>query len=264
MRLRQLICIAILVALSASLRAEDWPQWRGKNRDGVWTETGVVEKFAEKELKPKWRVPLGPGYCGPTVAGGLVYVMDRQTQPKQIERVHCFDASTGEAVWMQAYDCVYKGVGYEAGPRASVSIDNGRAYALGSMGHLNCYDAKSGEVLWARNCHDLYKIEMPIWGITASPLIYKDLVIVHIGGKNACVVAFDKNTGDEKWKALDDRGQYSAPILVRQGESDVVIVWTGDSVAGLDAASGKVHWRHAWHPKNMPIGVATPYSAPAG
>ena len=254
----QFAIFALTLVVAGPIHAEDWPQWRGKNRDGVWTETGLVEKFAEKELKPKWRVPLGPGYCGPTVAGGLVYVMDRQTQPKQVERVHCLNAATGEAVWMQAYDCVYKGVGYEAGPRASVTIDNGRAYALGSMGHLHCYDAKTGEVLWSRDCNDLYKIEMPIWGITASPLIYKNLVIVHIGGQKACVVAFDKNTGDEKWTALDDRGQYSAPVLVRQGEQDVAIVWTGDAVAGLDAGTGEVYWRHAWRPKNMPIGVATP------
>jgi outer membrane protein assembly factor BamB len=259
---RRLSFVAIFLSLTATFaRADDWPQWRGPNRDGVWNETGVVEKFAAKELTPKWRVPLGPGYCGPTIAAGHVYVMDRQTDPKQTERVHCFRSADGKPLWTHEYDCSYRGVGYAAGPRASVTIDEGRAYALGSMGHLHCLDAKTGEVLWAKDCNTVYQIEMPIWGITAAPLIYKDLVIVHIGGKGACVIAFDKATGDEKWKALDDRGQYSAPVLVKQGDTDVVIVWTGDSVAGLDAASGKVHWRHAWRPKNMPIGVASPVVA---
>jgi outer membrane protein assembly factor BamB len=126
---------------------------------------------------------------------------------------------------------------------------------------LHCYHAESGEVLWSRDCNDLYQIEMPIWGITASPLIYKDLVIVHIGGRKACVVAFNKQTGDEVWKALDDRGKYSSPVLIKQGEEDIALVWTGDSIAGLGAADGKVHWRIAWKPRNMPIGVSTPVIA---
>jgi outer membrane protein assembly factor BamB len=255
---RLLIIVAIVCSAQSLLQAEDWPQWRGPNRDGVWSETGVVEKFAAKRLEPKWRVPIGSGYTGPTVANGLVYVMDRQTEPKQIERVLCFDSATGEQKWVQAYDCVYKNVGYEAGPRASVTIDHGRAYALGSMGHLHCYDAKTGVVLWTRDCGDLYDIDMPIWGIAAAPLIYQNLVIVHIGGKNACVVALNKQTGDEVWKALDDRGQYSSPVLIKQGDQDVVLVWTGDSIAGLGAADGKVFWRIAWKPRNMPIGVPTP------
>jgi outer membrane protein assembly factor BamB len=257
MILRRALCLLLLLSANIAL-ADDWPQWRGPNRDGVWRESGVVEKFAEKQLKPKWSVPIGTGYTGPTVADGRVYVMDRHRQPEQVERVYCFRSSDGEKLWDFEYPCVYRGVGYEAGPRACVTIDNGKAYALGSMGHLHCFDVKSGDVVWKKDCNAVYKIEMPIWGITAAPLVYKNLVILHIGGEKACVVALDKNTGEEAWKALDDRGQYSAPVLVKQGDADVVIVWTGDSIAGLDAASGKVHWRHVWKPKKMPIGVASP------
>src|SRR5438034_1075042 len=79
-----------LAAISEAARGEDWPQWRGANRDGVWRETGIVQKFASDQLTPKWRVPLGSGYCGPTVAHGRVYVMDRITRPVESERVHCF------------------------------------------------------------------------------------------------------------------------------------------------------------------------------
>ncbi len=253
---------ALLLLSCAVAAAEDWPQWRGPQRDGVWNETGVVETFASKSLSPKWRVPLGPGYTGPTVADGRVLVMDRQTKPEQTERILCFRESDGAPLWTHQYPCTYRGVGYEAGPRASVTIDGERAYALGSMGHLHCLNVKTGEVLWSHDGNQKYKIEMPIWGITAAPLIYKDLVIVHIGGQDgACVVAFDKTSGKEAWRALDDRGQYSSPVVVKQGDHDVVIVWTGDSIAGLDAPTGKVHWRHAWKPRNMPIGVCTPVIA---
>src|SRR5262245_40108893 len=113
--------------------ADDWPQWRGPNRDGVWRETGIIDKFASPQLPLKWRVEIGSGYSGPTVAGGRVYVTDRQVEPKQVERVHCFEAATGEPRWSHTYDCVYDGVGYPAGPRVAVTIDEGRAYSLGAM-----------------------------------------------------------------------------------------------------------------------------------
>jgi outer membrane protein assembly factor BamB len=256
---RAIFALAFLLLPPALLCAEDWPQWRGARRDGVWTETGLLEKFPDKQIKAKWRVPIGPGYSGPTVAGGLVYVTDRQTQPKQVERVHCFNEATGKPVWSYSYDCVYRNVGYEAGPRASVLIDDGRAFALGSMGHLHVFDAKTGDILWSKDCNTLYKIDMPNWGIAAAPLIYKNLVIVEIGGADgACVVAFNKTTGDEAWKALKDRAQYSSPELIKQGGEDVVVIWTGDAICGLAAATGKVHWRIPWRPRNMPIGCPSP------
>ena len=247
-----------VTAVALVAHGEDWPQWRGTNRDGNWRETGLLEKFPSSELKPKWRVEIGAGYCGPTVAQGRVYVMDRVTKPESQERVHCFDEQTGKQLWLHTYACDYGGVQYEAGPRASVTVDNGRAYALGSTGLLHVFDAASGKISWQKDLDEQYKIEMPIWGIAASPLIFENLVILHIGGEKACVVALNKETGEEAWRALSDRAQYSAPILVQQAGQPVVICWTGDSVAGLAAKTGKVLWRHPWKPRNMPIGVATP------
>jgi outer membrane protein assembly factor BamB len=242
-----------------SARGEDWPQWRGIHRDGVWNETGIIEKFPSNKLKPVWRAEVGAGYSGPTVAGGRVYVMDRLTKPSSVERVLCFDEKTGEKQWIHSYPCEYGKIGYQAGPRASVTIDHGKAYSLGATGRIFCFDAADGRVLWQKDLEAAYDIEMPIWGIAGSPLIYKDLVVLHIGGTGgACVVALNKNDGNEVWRALNDRAQYTAPILVEQAGIPVVICWTGDSVAGLDAPSGKVLWRFPWKPRNMPIGVATP------
>jgi outer membrane protein assembly factor BamB len=256
---RPFFLVALLcTTLAGRVQGDDWPQWRGINRDGQWRETGLIEKFASSELQPKWRVKIGAGYCGPTVANGRVYVMDRITQPASTERVHCFDERTGQVIWSHEYACDYGRVAYPAGPRASVTIDNGRAFALGSTGRLHVFDAASGEIVWQKDLDEEYKIAMPIWGITASPLIFESLVILHIGGENACVVALNKQTGEEAWRALADRAQYSAPILVQQAGQPVVVCWTGDSVSGLAAASGKVLWRHEWKPRNMPIGVATP------
>jgi outer membrane protein assembly factor BamB len=201
------------------------------------------------------------------VAEGRVYISDRVDDPLQKERVHCFDAQTGRPIWSYEYDCPYVDIGYKAGPRACVTIDEGRAFALGAMGHLHCFDAAKGDVLWKRDLNREYKIQdkdlgddrMPIWGIAAAPLVYQDLVILHIGGRDgACIVALNKTSGDEVWRALDDRAQYSAPILIQQAGQTVCVCWTGDSVAGLDPATGKVYWRHPLTPGKMPIGIATP------
>ncbi len=259
---RSLLCVAaagsVVSAITAAL-ADDWPQWRGTKRDGVWRETGIVERFDTRELQIKWRVPVGSGYSGPTVADGRVYLMDRITEPDQQERVHCFDAATGDPVWTREYEAVYRyNVGYTAGPRASVTIDGGKAYSLGTMGHLHCFDAAKGSVLWKKDLDTLYKIQMPGWGISCSPLIEGDLLIVVAGGENASLVAFDKHSGEEQWKAVADRAQYSAPILVEQAGKRVLVCWTGDNVVGLNPQTGELYWQHPLKPVQMPIGAATP------
>lgn len=256
--LAPLFCLMLTLVCSAILRGDDWPQWRGPSRDGTWRETGIMEKFPKEGLEIRWRQPIASGYSGPTVADGRVYVTDRVVEPTQIERVHCFDWKSGLPLWSFKYDCPYT-ISYEAGPRASVTVDDGRAFALGAMGHLHCFDAGTGVVLWKKDLNDEYKIRMPIWGIAASPLIYDELVILQIGGSDdACIVALDKENGEEQWRALRDRAQYSAPIIVQQAGQDVLVCWTGDSVAGLDPATGKVHWRHPFAASKMPIGIATP------
>lgn len=260
MRFHKLLSLLFLLMLAraATTRADDWPQWRGPQRDGVWRETGLLDKFADKQLKLKWKATIASGYSGPTVAEGRVFVTDRLVEPKQVERVHCFDADSGKLLWNHSYDCEYKDVGYTAGPRASVTIDDGRAYSLGSMGHLFCFDAASGKVLWSKDCNTEYKIRMPIWGISASPLVDGDLVIVQIGGQGACLVAFDKRTGQEQWKALDDDASYSAPIVVQQAGKPAMVCWTGGSIVGMNAQTGQVYWQAPFKPAKMVINIATP------
>lgn len=253
-----LLATCVLSAIVAAARGDDWPQWRGPQRDGVWRETGIVDKFAGPEVPIRWRAKVGNGYSGPTVAGGRVYVTDRLVEPTQQERVLCFDEQTGKSLWTFVYDCPYVKVGYQAGPRASVSIDEGRAFALGTMGHLHCFDAASGNVVWKHDLNAIYKIRMPIWGVSASPLVDGDLLIVQVGGEGACLVAFDKRTGVERWRALDDQASYAAPIIVPQGDKRVLVCLTGDNVVGLDPQTGKVYWTEDFAPSRMAIGIATP------
>ncbi|MEE8467006.1 MAG: PQQ-binding-like beta-propeller repeat protein [Planctomycetota bacterium] len=261
-----LILLPLLTALADASTVDDWPQWRGPTRDGVWRETGLLEELPD-ELELRWSVPIGGGYSGPTVADGRVYVTDHLTDyvtdrvddEREVERVHCFDEESGESLWTHTYDCSYAGVSYEAGPRCSVLIQEGRAYSLGTMGHLFCFDAASGEVLWSHDLADEYEIRMPIWGIAAAPILEEGLLIVPVSGApGAYMVAFDAETGRERWAALDDRGNYSAPIVIDQAGQRVLVCWTGDRVVGLVPNSGKLLWEHPMPPKQMPLGIASP------
>ncbi|MBS0209905.1 MAG: PQQ-like beta-propeller repeat protein [Planctomycetes bacterium] len=258
MRAARLLAVVLPLFVVQLVKADDWPQWRGPKRDGVWRETGLVEKFSSDVLPRRWSVPIDAGYSGPTVAQGRVYVTDRVIEPKQIERVLCLDETSGNLVWKYEYECPYS-IGYKAGPRASVSIDDGRAYALGAMGHLHCFDAATGTIAWQHDLNTEYKIRMPIWGIAASPLVDGPLVIVQIGGEEgACLVAFDKKTGQEVWRALDDDASYAAPIIIEQAGQRVLVCAAGQHVVGLNPVDGKLLWSYPNPPKKMVITIATP------
>ena len=248
----------MIAALSQLCRADEWPQWRGPKSDGVWRETGIIQEFKKPDIELKWRAEISGGYSGPTVADGRVYVMDRLTGSEHVERVLCFDWETGKETWSHSYKCAYQKVGYPAGPRASVLVHDGRAYSLGTMGHLFCLDSAKGTVLWKKDLFTEYEIRMPIWGISASPLIEGDLLICEVGGKDACLVAFDRLTGKEVWKALADGANYSTPIVIEQAGKRVLVCWTGNNVVGLDPQTGKVYWSHPFKPKRVAMGISTP------
>lgn len=267
-----LICVLVMAAPAG---ADDWPQWRGPQRDGVWRETGITESLDTDgvgQIRLKWSVEIAAGYSQPTVAGGRVYVTDRLDDPDEIERVHCFDFKSGDRLWSIDYPAAYN-ISYKSGPRAAVTIDEdtrgdqtiSRAYALGGVGHLHCLNAVTGDILWKRDLAKEYDIEMPRWGIAAAPLIEGDSLFLQIGGKNgACVVALDKRTGKEKWRAVDDDASYIAPIMIDQAGRRVLVVYTADELFGLDPGTGGTLWSYAMPGSKWPIGIATPVIASHG
>jgi outer membrane protein assembly factor BamB len=257
MTLRSMISIVIsLLAVELSF-ADDWPQWRGIDRDAVWRESGIVDRLPAGQLPLEWSVEIGPGYTGPTVAEGRVYVMDRMAE-ESLERILCFDSKTGEELWKHVYPSRYT-ISYTAGPRASVTIDAGRAYAVGAMGHFFCLDAASGQVIWQRDLQKEYDVDLPIWGIAGSPLVYRDLVIQQVGGAgDACMVAFNTEDGKERWRSISGGASYSSPVITRQADQDVLVCWTASGLSGLNPLTGDIYWFHPMPASRMPIGIATP------
>lgn len=238
---------------------EDWPQWMGPERKDIWHLDIQKESLDKGDFKKIWEVPVGTGYCGPSVSNGKVYLMDYVGHTEKSERVLCFDAISGEKVWEYAYQCPYSGVGYPTGPRASVLIEDERAYSFGTMGDLHCFDAGTGKLLWHVEASKEYELGLPVWGLAASPLMEKDLLIVQLGARpDACLVAFDRMSGREVWRALSDQASYSAPIVIDQAGKRVLVCWTGDNLAGLNPGTGKVYWKIPFVRRQGIINIATP------
>jgi outer membrane protein assembly factor BamB len=246
---------------SSPIQAEDWPQWRGPHRDGVWSETGILESFPPTGLSVRWRVPVGPGWSSPVVAQGRVYVTDSQLlRPKAKERVLCFEEATGKPLWTYPYEVNYPQWAFTQGQEGYVTstpiVQNGKLYTLGMVGHLCCFDAQKGELVWQKNVEREYQV--PEFSCNTSPLIEANHLILFIGGKpEACVVALDKDSGKEIWKALSDSVTNSSPIAITAGGKRQLIVWTQNSVTSLDPATGKTYWRERLNTSNA-AAVATP------
>jgi hypothetical protein len=248
-----------------SVQADDWPQWRGLNRDGVWRETGILEVIPASGLAVRWRAKIGQGYSGPVVAQGRVYVTDHQFNP-EVERVVCLDETTGKQLWVHSYPTTYKDMEYGNGPRASPTVHDGMVHTLGTQGHLVCLNAASGDLVWKKSLAEDLHGDVPRYGASAAPLVVGDLLIVCAGAQpDASVVALDCKTGELRWKALADRPAYSAPIRDRRGwHSATDRVDRGldqrfrsnerqDPLAG--AVEGIVRSRRRWSPR--PSGTRT-------
>jgi outer membrane protein assembly factor BamB len=263
--------VAILAACLFSTRADDWPQWRGPKRDGIWRETGVVEKLPES-FSYKWRLPIGGGYSGPAVANGKVYVMDRQlakdaSNPQNAfsrgeipgtERVLCLNAADGKQLWAHEYNSAYT-VSYAAGPRVTPAVDDGKVYSVGAEGDLVCLNAESGKEVWARNFGKDFGAKTPMWGFAGHPLVDGNRVICLVGGEGSVAVAFDKNSGKEIWRALSAKEPgYAPPMIYEFGGKRQLIIWHPESVNALDPETGKVFWSYPTKPIQSGMSIPTP------
>jgi outer membrane protein assembly factor BamB len=238
--------LGILSGTRATL-ATDWPQFRGPNRDGSWDETGILESFPRAGLKIRWRQPVGGGWSSPVVVQGRVFVFDVELiKPTARERLHCFDEKTGQVLWVYAYEEKYGDWTYVpergAGPTATPIVEGNQIYIVGANGHTHCLDVKTGIVLWEKNIGREYQVaEM---SSRPSPLIDGALLIVFTGAKpGTSVLALDKQTGKEVWKALDDPVSNSSPIIITVNGRRQLIVWSDSALSSLDPADGHTFWR---------------------
>ena len=249
---------------TASLGAQDWPEWRGAGRFGVWTETGILETFPEEGLTVRWRVPINAGYAGPAVAGGRVFVTDsvRGTLNDATERALALDEETGRSLWTHEWETDYRGLEpvFALGPRATPTVDGETVYVLSTMGKLFAFEAATGRVIWEKDFVRDYNASIPSWGMAGAPLVDGDRLICLVGGEpDAKVVAFDKRTGEELWRALSSDWEpgYNQPTIIEAGGARQLIIWHPRAVSALDPATGEVYWEVPYQ-VDMGMTVATP------
>ncbi|MEM8736019.1 MAG: PQQ-binding-like beta-propeller repeat protein [Planctomycetota bacterium] len=260
-----LVAMPAVVLLQPRAYAEDWPRWLGPQADGVWREEGILQSLPASGLKTVWEVPVQGGYSGPAVADGRLFVMDFIPAEKTndapsaggfpskpgTERVLCFDAATGNEIWSHSYKTDLQ-ISYPGGPRSTCFVDGESVYAQGTMGELLCLQANDGEVVWEINVAERYETKPPLWGYASHPLVYEESVICAVGGEGSGVVAFDKKTGQEKWKAVTAREIGYAPLAVHelQGKPQLV-VWYDVALVGLNPNTGEELWKYDF-PESKP------------
>ncbi|MBI2805783.1 MAG: PQQ-like beta-propeller repeat protein [Planctomycetes bacterium] len=266
-----LLALALIGSLT---HADDWPQWLGPKRDGVWRETGILAKFPQGGLKVRWRTPIGEGYSGPAVVNGKVYVTDRvrakgaknpdnsfdsKTRVAGVERVLCLNEPDGKVIWKKEYPRTYQ-ISYASGPRTTPLVAGGKVYTLGAMGDLYCFDANTGKILWSKDLVKEYKTLAPKWGFSGHPLLDGDRLICLVGGEGSVAVAFNKDTGAEIWKALSSfETGYAPPMIYEIGGKRQLILWHPESINSLDPETGKVHWSQRYNrKKQLGAGMSIP------
>ncbi len=234
--------------------AEDWPQWRGPNRDGVSREKKWSAQWPTSGPVRVWRADIGVGYGSMSVVNGKTFVMGNTGDTDQ---VYCFDAKTGREIWKHSYPCKAQDPNGYPGPRGTPTVDGKLVYTVSREGHLFCLDAASGKVVWQKSYQTDYKAKLPVWGFSTSPLVVKDLLVVETGGAGASVVAFNKKTGKEVWKAGDEPASYSSPITFNHKGKTAVAVFTATGVVARSIKDGAELWKIPWK-TSYDINAATP------
>lgn len=246
---------APLPTVPPSSSTNDWPQWRGPNRDGVSTETGLLAGWPAGGPRTIWESPTGMGYACPAIAGGKVYLL---VQDGDNEAVVCLNAADGKEIWRHRYPALFTNFESGTGPHATPLVDGDRLYTVGATGMFFCLDAATGKPHWS---HDILKeanAQNQEYGTSFSPLIEGELVITMPGGPNGnSIVAYDKKDGHLVWKNLDDRAGYSSPVAATIAGKRQLVFLTAENVVGLSAQDGKLLWRYPW-PLFKDCNIATP------
>ena len=246
------LCGFILAA--GILSAQDWPQWRGTNRDGKATGFAAPAIWP-KELKQQWKVTIGPGDSTPALVGDKLFAFAREGAE---EIILCLNAADGKEIWHDKYPApaVTGAAGRHPGPRSSPTIADGKVITLGVGGTVSCLDAASGKVLWRK---DDASGSVPKFFTSMSPLVTDGLAIAHIGGEGkGIVIAYGLASGDIKWKWSGEGPGYASPGLMTADGVKQVVIETEKSVIGLAVADGKLLWQAPFAPSGMGTNSATP------
>jgi outer membrane protein assembly factor BamB len=238
-----------------ALSAQDWPQWRGTNRDGKVTGFKAPDKWPAS-LTQKWSVTVGLGDSTPALVDNKLYVFTRDDGDDEV--IQCLDAENGKVLWKDKYPAraVTGPAARHPGPRSSPTVEQGKVITLGVGGVLSCVDAASGNILWI---NDKYTDAVPDFFTSMSPIVVDGMCISHLGGKDkGTLLALDLATGREKWKLDCDGPAYGSPVLMSAGGTIQLVVLSEKNMFGVAAADGRLLWEIPAPNERMFFSCATP------
>jgi outer membrane protein assembly factor BamB len=217
-----------------------WPGFRGSERNSVVRGTEIPTDWETTPPTELWRRPIGPGWSSFAVAGDLLLT---QEQRGENEIVAAYRASNGKPVWMHKEPVRFYESNGGAGPRSTPTFNGGRVYAMGATGILNALDAATGATIWKRDTVSDAGIKLPGWGITSSPLVVDDVVVVAVSG---ALLAYDRESGERRWSVKSSGGSYSSPHLVTVDGVKQILLLAGSGLTSVSATDGIVLWRSAF------------------
>lgn len=260
----QLLQFFLFAALLPQLvGAQDWPQWRGPQRDGAVVAFTEPKAWPE-QLKRKWKVKVGAGHSSPVVSGRRIHLHSREGENEVVQAI---DLATGKQLWQDSYPVAYTvqraAVAHGKGPRATPVLAKGKLYTFGISGLLSCYDIKSGKLRWRKDTASKFNNALPdyevaaSYGVASSPVVDRGLLIINAGGNSSALMAYDAETGEEKWSQKADSPSYASPIVADLGGTRQVITVSQQSIIGVAADSGVLLWRIPY-PTSGPVTIPTP------
>jgi outer membrane protein assembly factor BamB len=259
MRSKRLLLMATVVSLcvAAQVMAQanaNWPQWRGPNRDGISKETGLLKQWPAEGPPLVWKATgAGRGYSSFSISNGKLYTLGLRGDR---EFVVAFDVATGKEAWATPHGSAFRNDRGD-GPRGTPTVDGDRVYALGGSGDLSALDARTGKIAWTKNVLEAFGGSNITWGISESPLVLGNKVLVNAGGQGASIVALNKSDGSVIWKSQSDEAGYSSGIPLEVNGITQVVFFTAERAVGLDLKDGRLLWEYK-HPSNRTANVATP------
>ena len=220
--------------------AEDWPVYRGPDRNGISKEKDWSDQWPASGPTIAWRSKVGIGFSSVTIANGKLYTLGYTDDH---ESVLCLDAKTGQAIWKHDYEAPLEDRFFEGGPTSTPTIDGERLYSLSRQGELYCFEASSGKIIWAKNIQQEVGSRIPGWGFAASPVVHQEKLILGVGESG---LAVDKMTGALLWKSGDGEAGYMTPLPFEINHQWHAMIASGKFYHCVDLSTGKVAWKHRW------------------
>jgi outer membrane protein assembly factor BamB len=250
------ISLAILL-LTACAAAEDWPQFLGPARNGVYSGNDLAAKWVPSGPAVVWKKDVGQGFSSPVVSQGRMILFHRIGDKETIEAL---DENTGRAIWKFDYPTHYRDdFGFDEGPRATPSVAAGRIYTFGAEGMLHCLDFATGKKIWSVDTQRQFQVAKGFFGAGGAPLIDGDRVLMNVGGASAGLAAFDAATGKTLWTATAQQASYSSPVLATIQGSKHALFLTRAGFVDVDPATGKVRYELPWRARmQASVNAATP------